>query len=94
MTTVKLSIEGERLVYDAKGHAQDPKVCAAISMISGALAGWAVNYGMDPEHSEKDGHVYVAFDISRESLAAYRVAEIGLLQLQKIHGKELKVISE
>lgn len=94
MTTVKLSIEGDRLVYDAKGHAGDPLVCSAISMISGALAGWAANYGMDAKHSEEDGHVYVSFDISRESLSAFRVAEIGLLQLEKIHGKELKVISE
>lgn len=94
MTTVKLSIEGDRLVYEAKGHAGDPLVCAAISMMSGALAGWAVNYGRDPEHFEKDGHVYVSYDITKDSLAAFRVAEVGLLQLEKIHGKELKVISE
>lgn len=94
MTTVKMSIEGDRLVYEAKGHAEDPLVCAAISMMSGAIAGWAVNYGRDPKHFEDSGHVYVSFDISRESLAAFRVAEIGLLQLEKIHGKDIKVISE
>ena len=94
MTTVRMYIEGDRLVYDAKGHAKDPRVCAAISMMSGALAGWAVNYGRDAEHSEEDGHVYVSFDISREALSAFRVAKIGLLQLENIHKDELKVISE
>lgn len=93
MTVVKFTARKGRFEFRAEGHAKDPRVCAAVSMMAGTLASWAMNYGVNPKHKEGSGLVTVSFNVTPDSGIVFRFAELGFLELQHSYGDDVKVIS-
>lgn len=73
------------------------KVCAGVSAIVYALAGWLANFG-DRERDTvllQSGEVYISVDSPQEGTkAAFDLAIIGLLQIAKTHPDHLRVEEE
>lgn len=90
MTIITIRESNGVIAYRATGHAGDPLVCSAVSMLSGAIAGWAVNYGEDVRHSETSGDVWVVCKATPEARIAFEVARCGSLMLQENYGKFVK----
>ena len=97
MTQVYAELEGGRCLLDVEGHATgSPEVCAAVSGIVYALAGYVAN-------AERDGHgeIYsMRMDSGRALLhvhgddrvcGACEMALIGLMQIAKQHPEHINV---
>ncbi len=97
MTKIQLAQAGGRYRLTARGHATgSEKVCAGISAIVYALAGWLAN-------AEKTGAAYVEslrldsadveiiFSGGSEAEAVFLMAEVGLLQIQLQYSEFLRV---
>ena len=73
------------------------KVCAGVSAIVYALAGWLANFGTPEQDTVilDSGKAFFSVDSSKEGVqAAFDLAVIGLLQIAKAHPDHLKVDSE
>lgn len=97
MTQVYVEMEGGRFLLSAEGHATGSKqVCAAVSGIVYALAGYLLN-------AERDGfaEIYATSTESGKALlhchgdarvrAAYEMATIGLRQIEAQYPQFVKV---
>ncbi len=74
-----------------------PQVCAGVSAIVYALAGWLANFG-DPEHDTvilESGEAFFSIDSPKQGVeAAFSLTIIGLLQIAKAHPDHLRVEEE
>lgn len=87
MTRGTITFDGKNLTLSLYGHATgSPEVCAAISGIAGALAGWVLNHpGAEPATIRlEDGEAYIrAVRPDLRCRVAFEMAEIGLLQIAR-----------
>lgn len=94
MTTIWAAKPSRReRVLCAVGHATgSDKVCAAVSGILYALAGYLNNAkGVDVHDMRmEDGRVTLKWSGGKRDLAALQMACIGLMQLEKAHGEYIK----
>lgn len=94
MTYVYCEKDGNRYTVTAKGHATgSPEVCAGVSGILYALAGYLENGdGIGTLHGRiEPGDFSVTFDGDGRADAVYNMALIGLLQIEKSHPEYIKV---
>ncbi len=94
MTSGAMTDDGKTLTLSLLGHATgSPEVCAGISAIAGALAGWVLNHpGAEPATIRlEEGEAYIR--VVRPDLrcrVAFEMAEIGLLQIARQYPEFLK----
>lgn len=89
-TTRELKVEGHAY-YDECGK---DIVCAGVSAITQALAGYIENADLDfdMQQSPEGGYMYLcAFDINEAANAAFEMALIGLLQIEMAYPKHVTV---
>lgn len=95
MTQVYCEKYGIRYKVRAKGHAEgSPEVCAAVSGLLYALAGYLENGdGMMNIITRRmeSGNVSLDFEGGIRAEAVYNMALIGLLQIEKSHPEYIKV---
>lgn len=97
MTEVYAKRRGDRCYLTARGHATGSvEVCAGISAILYALAGYLVNVDESRridilDLSVRDANVKVDFYGDDGSVAAFEMAVIGLLQIAKANPEFLHV---
>jgi len=81
-----------------KDHATgSPQVCAGVSAIVYALAGWLANFGTPEQDTVilDSGKAFFSVDSGKEGVkAAFDLAVIGLLQIAKGHPEHLQVEEE
>jgi len=83
MTRVYAERSGNRCILSAKGHATGSvEVCAAISAIVYALAGYLMNHDIKiSEQRMEEADVLLDFSGDECAAAAFEVAVIGLAQI-------------
>lgn len=98
MTIVYCEKKGDQYTITANGHSTgSPEVCAAVSGLLYALAGYVEN-----EKDEKDGvqsvigrmangNFFIVFHGKERAEAVYNMTLIGLLQIEKSHPEYIKV---
>ena len=93
MTQVYAERSGNRCILSAKGHATgSPEVCAGVSAILYALAGYLINHDIKiSEQRMEDADVHLEFTGGEGAVAAYEMAVIGLLQIEKAHPEFIQV---
>ena len=97
MTQVIARREGDRRYLSATGHATGSReVCAGISAIFYALAGYLENAAMERELEIsvlrlEDGDAVIAFAADGQADAAYEMAVIGLVQMARSYPQYLVV---
>lgn len=94
MTFVYCEKDGDRYTVAAKGHATgSPEVCAAVSGLLYALAGYAQNEkGVGRLHGRiEPGDFSLTFDGDERAEAVYSMTLIGLFQIEKSHPEYIKV---
>lgn len=94
MTRVTTAAQGNTYIIEAKGHATGSEaVCSAISAIMYALAGYVLNArDIDVQLCIlDDGHATVKFSGDVTAEAVYKMAEIGLLQIEAANADCIKV---
>ena len=92
MTRVYCEKEGDRYTVTAQGHATgSPEVCAAVSGILYALAGYVENNINFARWRMESGDVDIAFLGDGRAEAVYNMAVIGLLQIEKSHPEYISV---
>ena len=93
MTEVKVKRSGKRCCLEANGHATGSvAVCAGISAILYALAGYLANHEVQViRHHMADADVGMEFDGDPESVAAFEMAVIGLMQIELTHPEYISV---
>ncbi len=98
MTTATYHNDENRHFLHVKGHATgSPQVCAGVSAIVYALAGWLANFG-DRERDTvilESGEAFFSVDGPKESVkTAFDMAIIGFLQIAKTHPDYLRAAEE
>lgn len=97
MTSVYAQRSGRRCILSAQGHATGNKeVCAAISGILYALAGYLANVTPERyiefyENKMESGHVLLDFNGDDCTAAAFEMAVIGLEQIAQKHQEFIQV---
>lgn len=96
MTEIYAERDGNRFTINAQGHATgSPEVCAAISGILYALAGYVHNAsdGSTISYDErlKSGFVYLDFHGGPGAAGAFDMAVIGLKQIEARYPEFLRV---
>ena len=96
MTVVHISAENNLCILTAKGHAGYSEsgkdiVCAGISTILYALAGYVSNYGPDSHIRMAPGDVEIA--CSGEMQQVFLMTYIGLAQLAEKFPKNISIFS-
>lgn len=83
MTKIFIAQDGDELILTAEGHATGRSdVCAGISAIIYALAGYALNEGRKPPTLRlASGEAYIRCKTSANLRAAFEMASIGLKQI-------------
>lgn len=97
MTFVYCEKNGNQYTITAKGHATGrPEVCAAVSGLLYALAGYLENgEGIGRLHGRiEPGDFSVTFDGDGLAMAVYNMTLIGLLQIEKSHPEYIQVEQE
>lgn len=93
MVFISAVSEGREFVLEAHNHAGDSKVCAGVSAIIYALAGWCDN-------EIKEGHciielapgsAFIGFKGGKKAETAYDVTVLGLKQIERSHPDEIVV---
>ena len=97
MTRVYAERDGNRYSIFANGHATgSPEVCAAVSGILYALAGYVTN-AMRERYVEvytwrmESGEVQLDFNGDDGTAAAFEMAVIGLAQVAQAHPEQVQV---
>ena len=87
MTRVRARRRGRRCSLEARGHAAGSReVCAAVSGILYALAGYLANAGCRVYQKRMESaDVLLEFGQGRGGLAAWRMAVVGLKQLEQAY---------
>lgn len=97
MTSVYAERDGRRCILCAQGHATgSPEVCAAVSGILYALAGYLTNAqearGLELRHyTMESGDVLLDFNRDDGAVAAFEMAVIGLKQVEKAYPEYLSI---
>ncbi len=93
MTEVKAKRSGKRCCLEAKGHATGSvAVCAGISAILYALAGYLANHEVQVIRQHMaDADVCMEFDGDTDAVAAFEMAVIGLMQIELTHPEYISV---
>lgn len=93
MTKVQVRKDGHRCVLSAQGHATGSvEVCAAVSGILYALAGYLVNHDIKiSQQRMEEADVLLDFSGDECAAAAFEVAVIGLAQIGQRHPEFLQV---
>lgn len=94
MTKVTVSGENGRYYIRAEGHATgSPTVCAAISGIIYALAGYLANNSEAIVSDVKINDAYASFEFcgSDEAEAVYLMTVIGLMQIAEAHPEYIEI---
>jgi uncharacterized protein YsxB (DUF464 family) len=93
MTDVKVKRSGKRCCLEAKGHATGSvAVCAGISAVLYALVGYLANHeGQVIRQHIADADVCIEFEGDAESIAAFEMAVIGLMQIELMHPEYISV---
>ena len=93
MTRVYAEKNGNSYTLECKGHATgSEEVCAGVSAIIYALAGWAENYAESDVKTELEpGDALVMFSGGSECEAAFDMAVIGLRQIELGHPEYIAV---
>lgn len=94
MTRVYCEKDGNRYTVTAQGHAEgSPEVCAAVSGLLYALAGYLQNEkGIGELHGRVlPGDFSMVFDGDNRAEAVYNMTLIGLLQIEKSHPEYISV---
>lgn len=94
MTKVYCERYGSCFKVRARGHAEgSPEVCAAISSLLYALAGYLENDKKITTISRKldSGDVYISFYGGIRAWTVYDMTLIGLMQIEKSHPDHIKV---
>ncbi|MDY3701883.1 MAG: hypothetical protein SO107_14830 [Flavonifractor plautii] len=95
MTRVRAMRCGDHYAVHARGHATgSPQVCAAISGLLYALAGYARNAGYGLRERLDSGDVYMEFRGGAGMEAAYDMAVIGLMQIAAQYPEYLEIEAE
>lgn len=96
MVKVYAEKDGDRYTLECKGHATGSEaVCAGVSAIVYALAGWAEQYAEREVKVELDsGEGLVTFRGGSEAEAAFDMAVIGLRQIEPDYGAYISVDCE
>ena len=97
MTTVYYEAQGGRCLLSVRGHATgSPAVCAAVSGLVYALAGYLVNCeGVLLYNKVLDsGQALLHFQGDQGAQAAFRVTLIGLAQIAKAHPEQVELTGE
>lgn len=93
MTRVYLEKDGKTYTIDCKGHAEgSPEMCAAISCLVYAVAGWTHN-AKTVRHTERltEGDVRLVFSGCEECETVFDLATVGFLQLEKLDPERVHV---
>lgn len=95
MTRVYCEKNGNWYTVTAKGHATgSQEVCAAVSSLLYALAGYVKNEKKSlssAEWSIDSGDVFVLFRGGEKARAVFDMTVIGLLQIEKSHPEYIRV---
>ena len=94
MTKVTVSSDNGRYYIRAEGHATgSPTVCAAVSGIIYALAGYLSNNSeaVVSEVKINDAYAEIEFFGSDEAEAVYLMTVIGLMQIAEAHPEYIEV---
>lgn len=92
MTRIYLEQDGNRFSVSCKDHAETEAGCAAISAICCTLAGYLHNTECRIEQEQLDsGNVLLVFTGGEAVQAAFDMACVGFLQLQKDYPGEASV---
>ena len=109
MTTIYAERDGNRCILSAKGHAradgaedgealEGVQVCAAVSALLYALAGYLANAMEDPmrrlemfSHRLDSGDVYLDFAGDLECMAAFEAVVVGLAQVARRYPARVKL---
>lgn len=93
MIDVYAEKDGDLFTLAVRGHATgSEEVCAGVSAIVYALAGWAENYAEADVRTElESGDALVTFRGGSEAEAAFDMAVIGLQQIEAGHGRYICV---
>lgn len=95
MTKVRVLTNNLNYVrMSVEGHADTSNVCAGISAICYALSGFCENNRSHLEflsHTENSGNYLITVKGDEVINAAFEMAVIGLMQIEKSHPDELKV---
>lgn len=85
--------DGDRYSLTMDGHATGSKeVCAASTAVVTALAGYLANAPVALEVADMEsGHAKIVCRGGRLVREAFKMAEIGLLQIEQGHGDYIKV---
>lgn len=84
----------DRFLVTCKGHATgSEKVCAGVSAVIYALAGWVNNYAEAEVRIElESGDALITFRGGSEAEAAFDMALIGLKQIQLAEPDKVSVV--
>ena len=93
MTKIQARKDGNRYILSAKGHATGSvEVCAAISAIVYALAGYLMNHDIKiSQQRMEDADVLLDFAGDDCTAAAFEMAVIGLAQIGRQYPEFLQV---
>lgn len=96
MIDVYAEKDGRLFMLSSKGHATgSEEVCAGVSAIIYALAGWAENFATEDVKIElESGDALIVFRGGTEAEAAFDMAVIGLKQIELGHAKNICVRCE
>ncbi len=98
MTEIRLSERDGRYCIEAQGHAEgDPKACAAASALLYAIGGYLLNEkrGVELEAMRlESGDGMFRFRGGVRAEAAFHMAAIGFLQLERAVPEQVKVKNE
>ena len=94
MTEAYFEQDHDRFLVTCKGHATGSEaVCAGVSAIIYALAGWVNNYAPEGVKIElESGDALVTFKGGEAAQAAFDMALIGLKQIQLAEPERISVV--
>ena len=97
MTNAYAEFEGGRCLLNVEGHATgNPEVCAAVSSLVYALAGYITNASKDGNAEIytmqlDSGNAVIHFHGDDMVCAAFELVIVGLMQLAKQHPEQVKM---
>lgn len=97
MTSVYIEKDGDRHILSAQGHATGkPEVCAAVSGLLYALAGYLANIIQEEyiefyESRMESGDVFLDLNGGPRVETAFDLVTVGLLQIAKQHPEYIQV---
>lgn len=94
MTEIEVNVTRNHYLVKANGHANDPIVCSAVSVLTQMLAGCLMNHDhvKTKTFDIKEGHVELEWVTSNwKTLEDTKAMTIGLLQVEQSYPGNIKV---